>query len=50
MIIVDFIEFCGDLFMVILNAIVGLISIFILYFLPLFGFCYVAMEILNAIK
>nr|DAH13572.1 MAG TPA: hypothetical protein [Caudoviricetes sp.] len=46
----DFIEFCKDLFVVILNTIIGLILIFIFCFLPLFGYCYVIMEILNAIK
>ena len=46
----DFIEFCRDLFIVIFNTIIGLVLIFIFCFLPLFGYCYVTMEILNAIK
>ena len=50
MTIKDFIEFCIDLFMVIFNTIIGLILMFIFCFLPLFGFFYVIMEILNAIK
>lgn len=50
MIIESFLEFCTDLFTVICNTIVGLVMMFVFCFLPLFGFCYVIMEILNAIK
>ena len=49
MILKDFIEFCGDLFVVILNTVIGLILIFIFCFLPLFSFFYVIMEILKLV-